>query len=498
MKYQNPILRGFNPDPSVCRVGEDFYLVTSTFEYFPGIPVYHSQDLVNWELIGHCIDRPEQLPSLETVVTTKGIWAPTIRYNEGTFYVTATCHGIGNFIVSAKDPAGPWSDPVFVPIDGIDPSLFFENGKAYYCTNQPGGVHNVQGLSMVEIDVTTGQFLSDVKYLWGGTGGAYAEAPHIYHIGDWYYAVLAEGGTFYMHMVTIARSKNIWGPYEPCPHNPLITNRHDQSRDVACTGHGELFDDAQGNWWIAHLGTRTTVNWSSQMGRETFLMPITWQDGWPVVEGAGMSLLEPDGPILKPQELAKRWKADLSKRELPWIHLRIPREENYQWSAEGLRLIPVTDKISDSLGRPTMVALRQYDMNSSCMVKLEFEPMSDGDEAGLTAFLSCTYHYKICKRREKGKNYIVVQKKAGDFFQEVYREEVNDGQLTLCITGTKFSYSFGYSIGNDDVKECARAASKFLSWDFAPSFTGVVYGVYTSCEKETNATALIKDFQMER
>ena len=260
MLYSNPIIHGYNPDPSICRVGDDFYLVTSTFEYFPGIPVYHSTDLVNWTQISNCIDRPEQLP-FELAAVGRGIWAPTIRWHEGRFYVTAKFMEFGNFIVGAEDPSGPWSAPVKVDIGGIDPSLLFDNGTCYYCTNQRGA-DNRESISLVEINAATGEMLSEVRQIWHGVSSdrpQYLEAPHVYHIGDWYYLIAAEGGTGFEHMITAARSRSVWGPYEDCPHNPLLTNRYVTDTGVACSGHGDLVDDGHGHWWCVHLATAQTT-----------------------------------------------------------------------------------------------------------------------------------------------------------------------------------------------------------------------------------------------
>ena len=197
-------MKGFNPDPSVCRVGDDYYMVTSTFHYFPGVPLYHSKDLVNWEHIGHVLDRESQLP-LPDAHAGQGIFAPTIRYHEGTFYmITTNCSGLGNFIVSTKDPYGAWSDPVTVDMPGIDPDLFWdEDGKCYY-----SGSAN-DNIMFCQINPDTGEKLTTPKIIWNGTGGRYPEAPHIYKKDGWYYLMIAEGGTEYAHGVTIARSRNV-------------------------------------------------------------------------------------------------------------------------------------------------------------------------------------------------------------------------------------------------------------------------------------------------
>lgn len=281
MKYHNPIIPGFNPDPSICRVGEDYYLVTSSFEYFPGIPIYHSRDLVNWEQLGNCLTCPQGFPYAK-VGDSGGVWAPTIRYETGTFYVTATFDSCGNFLVTASDPAGPWSEPVWVNVGGIDPSLYFEGGRAYYCTNQ--SLHSGQEeITLWEINVNTGVVLGEGKTLWTGIGGGHLEAPHIYHIGKYYYLLTAEGGTSFNHMVTVARSSSLWGPYAGCPGNPILTNVHDTEKSVLCTGHGDLFQDHQGSWWMVHLSIRTARRTMSHLGRETFLTPVFWQDDWPCV-----------------------------------------------------------------------------------------------------------------------------------------------------------------------------------------------------------------------
>ncbi len=292
MKLKNPIIRGFNPDPSICRVGEDYYLVTSSFEYFPGVPIYHSRDLVNWRQIGHCLTRKSQL-FLERAPSSGGIFAPTIRYHNGRFWMVTTNVGRqvdgrvvdgGNFYVSTDDPAGEWSEPIWVKQRGIDPSLYFENGKTYFTSNGTAWAHS-RGLYQCEIDISTGEQLNDTVFLWTGTGGAYVEAPHLFKRGDYYYLMAAEGGTERGHMETIARSRTPYGPFESCPHNPILTHRSLQTL-IQSTGHADFVEDPSGNWWAVFLGVRFPGGFWSNLGRETFLAPVTWTaDGWPVVNG---------------------------------------------------------------------------------------------------------------------------------------------------------------------------------------------------------------------
>ena len=305
MQYNNPIISGFNPDPSVCRVGEDFYLVTSTFEFFPGVPVYHSKNLVNWTLTGHCLTRDSQLP-LEKVHPSGGIYAPTIRHHDGVFFMTTTnvSHG-GNFIVHTKDPAGEWSEPAYVNQGGIDPSLFWDDdGSCYFCSN--AGMDGKAGIVGCRIDPMTGEMLSEGVFLSAGAGGRYCEAPHIFKRGEYYYLLMAEGGTEYGHMVTIMRARSPLGPYdEACPHNPILSHRDDGFSPIQCTGHADIFDDQNGNSWLVCLGTRPFINMLHHLGRETFLAPVVWnEEGWPVVGDNGRIALEMDAPLPDEAEAA--------------------------------------------------------------------------------------------------------------------------------------------------------------------------------------------------
>lgn len=282
--YKNPILSGFHPDPSICRVGDDFYLVNSSFEFFPGVPIFHSRDLINWKQIGHCLTRNSQLP-LEKAGISQGIYAPTIRYNDGTFYmITTNISDKGNFIVHTKDPAGEWSEPVWLEQKGIDPSLYFENGRCYLTSNPDNMIY------LYEIDLKTGKQLSESKALWAGTGGRYPESPHIYKKDNWYYLLISEGGTEYGHKVTIARSRNIDGPYDSNPANPILThaNLNAQTNPIQGTGHGDLVQAGDGSWWMVCLGFRPQSGLHHMLGRETFLAPVRWdKDAWPVVNGNG-------------------------------------------------------------------------------------------------------------------------------------------------------------------------------------------------------------------
>lgn len=282
MIYHDPIIPGFYPDPSICRVKNKYYLVTSSFNYFPGVPLFESEDLVNWQQIGHVLTRKSQL-ELKGASTSGGIYAPTIRYHEGRFYmVTTNVDYGGNFYVWTDDIHGEWSDPIYVEQGGIDPSLYFENGHAYFMSNGEDDA-GVSGITQCEIDIETGQKLTPSKSLWQGAGGRYLEGPHLYKINGYYYLLASEGGTEYGHMLVYARSQEITGPYQNFEQNPVLTNRNLGGYQIQGCGHGDLVSDPNGNWWLVHLGFRQLDRWLQHhiTGREVYLVPVTFdQNGW--------------------------------------------------------------------------------------------------------------------------------------------------------------------------------------------------------------------------
>ena len=304
--FRNPILSGFYPDPSICRVGGDYYLVTSTFEYFPGLPIFHSRDLVHWQQIGHVLDRPSQLP-LDGIRPSGGLYAPTIRYSHGVFYVINTLVDgttrSGNFIVTTTDPAGPWSEPTWLDnAPGADPSLFFdEDGRVWYTGNRMAQNSQFEGHTEVwlqELDLATLSLIGEPQVIWDGAvrGAVWAEASHIYKIDGRYYLLAAEGGTAHHHAVCVARSDVITGPYEGNRGNPILTHRHlGLDYPIVGTGHADLVDTPSGEWWMVLLAMRPYGGYYYNLGRETFLAPVRWEDGWPIVSpgtlGAWSSLI---------------------------------------------------------------------------------------------------------------------------------------------------------------------------------------------------------------
>lgn len=464
--FTNPIIPGFYPDPSVCRVGEDYYLVTSTFEFFPGVPVFHSRDLVHWEQIGHCLTRPSQLP-LQDAEPSGGIYAPTIRYHDGLFYmVTTNVTCGGNFYVTASDPAGEWSDPIYVDQGGIDPSLFFDDdGKVYFVSNGDGC------MSLCEIDPATGVKLAPTVRTWTGMGGRYPEAPHLYKINGMYYIMIAEGGTEYGHMETIARSASPYGPWEPSPRNPILTNRNTQmDMPIQATGHADLVQTQNGDWYAVFLAFRMTQGYFHHLGRETYLAPVVWEGGFPYI---GTCPLEgdvnlPEAPV--PQIPAT---TDFSAQSLEWVTLREPNGDRVQFTENGLLLHGMPENLNAY--NPTILLRRQQHFDMRCETTVDFEPRLH-EEAGITTFYNLRTHYELYLTRTAQGRRVQVRRIVGDMEMLAADIPAPAGEVALQVTADKLTYTFWCN-----GQPLCTGLTQFLSTEATPnSFTGVMLGLYAT------------------
>lgn len=491
--YKNPIIPGFHPDPSICRVGDDYYIVNSSFEYFPGVPIFHSKDLVNWEQIGHCLTRDSQLP-LQKCGASAGIYATTIRYHEGLFYmITTNVSGGGNFFVTATDPAGEWSDPVWVDTPGIDPDLFFENGKVYVCNSADDN-----GIPLNEIDVKTGKRIGETHHIWNGSGGRYPEGPHIYKKDGFYYLMIAEGGTEYGHKMTIARSKSLFGPYDSNPSNPILThmNQVTQSSPIQGTGHADLVQATDGSWWMVCLAFRSFNGQHHTLGRETYLAPVRWdENSWPVVNGngtIGLNMKVKTLPQVPVNNEFKRVEFDDSKLGFEWNYLRNPVRENYSFTdKKGALTLKATEVGLDQTDTPTFIGRRQEHFNFEAATEMEFNPTKENEEAGITVLMNDRHHYKLSVKKEGGKRVLSISNHLGLFYFTTGTSVVlKPGPVKLKVVGSRDFYTFYYAQGNSDFKELGKCNSYFLSSETAGGFTGVYIGLFaTGNGSKTNAKA---------
>lgn len=486
--FSNPVLPGMNPDPSVCRAGDDYYLVTSSFVQYPGLPVYHSNDLIHWEMIGYCCREENGFD----VSCGSGLYAPTIRYNEkdSTFYVICTnMRNGGNFITYTKNPRGIWSKMVYLShkeMHGIDPSLLFDNdGKCYYTAT------HVDGIIQAEIDPSTGKNLTEPKLIWGGTGGRYPEGPHLYHIGSWYYLIISEGGTEYGHHVVASRSNNPWGPFEICPYNPILSHveKIAQSNPIQCTGHSDILQAHDGSWWAVFLAARP-VRGGYHLGRETFLTPVIWtRDYWPVFNGNGVVDLDMCVKTLPQTEGKSRSKVyDFNTEFMPleWNYYRHPKKENFILN-DGKLLIKSDNK------NASFVGVRQCDFEMIAETCLQFSPEYNESEAGLSVRHGTGQHYDIGVRKENNQLYLITRFKFSRVNQiEKYPLQKTD-KVYLRLVADKEKYTFQYSFDGITWEGKDAMDANFL----AGGFSGLLVGLYAENMKASEKYAEFDYFKYE-
>lgn len=465
---QHPIIPGYHPDPSICRVGEDYYLAHSSFEYSPGVPLFHSRDLISWTQLGNILDRPEHLDVRTGVAgASGGIYAPTLRHHDGRFWmITTNIHEVahGHILVHADAPTGPWSEPVRVAgLIGIDPDIAWDDEGTCFVTwsDVMRG-----GISQAVIDPLTGQVLSEPRSLWAGTGGAHAEGPHLIRRGEWWYLLVAEGGTGPGHMVTIARSPDIDGPFEPAPSNPILTHRS-TSAAVQSTGHSDLVEFADGSWALVFLATRprgTFPRWHTN-GRETFLAGVDWVDGWPVIDEARYDVPpatsafvdEFDGEALHPR----------------WISPGVSPSSFAHPGADGLRLARGRDPLTTSAER--LLAVRAEDELWSARVR------ATGDVA-LSVRIDDAHQVLVERIDAEVRVRVVIGP-----LSDVVARAAAPADAVLEIRATEFEAERGARRGPDLLRagyasaegfvELASIDGRYLSTEVAGGFTGRVIGV---------------------
>jgi alpha-N-arabinofuranosidase len=489
--FQNPIIPGFYPDPSICRVGDDYYLVNSSFEYFPGVPIFHSKDLVHWHQIGYCLTRKSQL-KLNHAGTSRGIFAPTIRYHNGTFYMVTTLIDTGgNFFVTATNPVGPWSEPVWLDRAGIDPSLFFdEDGTAYYARHSRGGDGSI---AQSKIDLSNGKLEAPLKEIWRGTGGVWPEGPHLYKINGQYFLMIAEGGTSYGHMVTIARSDSPWGPFTPNPQNPILTHRNRPDHPVQALGHADLVETPDG-WWTVCLGIRPQGGKFHHLGRETFLAPVSWsKDNWPMVNGTGTLELTMPAPKLSQHpwdEEPARDDFDKPQLRLEWNFLRNPYDADWSLTERRgfLRLHGSAVTLND-IDSPALICRRQAALGCTASTRLLFEPHRTNEEAGLVVRGNEKNHYDVGVAQRDGRRQVFFRKVLNGKPQiAMAYEPIGMGPITLLVEAEPLTYKFSAIDGKGPPKELGTALTRDLSSEKIGGFTGVFIGLYATGNGQKSTT----------
>lgn len=489
MKYKNPVVPGFYPDPSVCHANSHFYMVCSSFQYFPGVPLFESTDLVNWMQIGHVLTRANQVV-LSDVESSGGVFAPTIRYNNGRFYMVTTNNTTQtNFYVYTDDIHGEWSDPVTVDQGGIDPSLFFEDGRTFFISNGTDD-SGKYGIVQCEIEIETGRKHSKSQCIWQGSGGRFIESPHMYHIGDYYYLMAAEGGTEYGHMITYARSHSIFGPFENYPHNPVLTNRNKAPYPIQGIGHGDLIQDSYGKWHILSLGFRQIDTWQAYhtLGREVFLTPVRFDsDGWFTAghDGTTDECYEIDGDFT--QAPLKTYSFSTTAPDIDWAYLRKPVLENYSFTPESLALHGSDISLNEAAS-PTFTALRQRAFAFELTAALSL----DCGEGGITVYSTELEHYDLALQKTASGCEAVLKLNIGGIHHTERRIPLSGAHATLKIRADALTYHF-YLVENGQELLLGSAFSKYVSTEVSGGFTGVMLGFYAV----GNNTVTIRDFTLQ-
>ena len=505
LTFRNPILAGFNPDPSICRVGEDYYMVTSSFTWYPGIPVYHSKDLVNWELIGHALDRPGMV-DMEGLNDNDGIWATTIRYHEGTYYlITTASKAGGNFYLTAKDPRGPWSDPVWLKeTTGIDPSLFWDDdGRCYYVGNAWDFKKSWPAqcaVWMQELDLQKRQLVGERKILTYGhaNNATYAEGPHLYKIEGKYLLLMAEGGSSYHHAVTAHHSKTLWGPYVADKVNPVLTHRH-LGRDypIQNLGHADLVQTQSGEWYAVALGIRN-VDGHNPLARETFLAKVKLEDGTPLFNpGYGIMRSEQERPSLpwtpyrQPSPTDEFMGDQLDAR---WHTVRIPSAP-FQALRNGKLELSLQPTVIDSLSCAAMLIQRIRHHRFVATTSLEFKTRKENEQAGLVVYRTANGYYTLMK----GKDSITLARKHLGQKTVVAQCPYADDRVCLKVEAAGMKLTFSYGPTPEEMTAIGGTQSQdALSDNKMNKFNGPGVGVYaTSSGKPSKKVASYEYFRYD-
>ena len=508
----NPVLPGCYPDPTICRVDDTFYLVTSTFEYLPGLPVFRSTDLAHWEQIGHVVDRLGQL-DYDGIASSGGLYAPTLRYHDGMYYLVCTMvdpndatRG-GNFLMTATDPAGPWSDPQWLDEDGIDPSIFFDDdGRAWMhgtrLARDPEWFHQTE-VWVRELDLARMSLTGPEHVVWTGAvrGAVWAEGPHLYKVDGTYYLLAAEGGTEIHHAISVARADAVTGPYEGCKGNPVLTHRNlGKGADVVGVGHADLVQAPDGSWWAVLLAMRPYGGYHYNLGRETFLVPVTWEDGWPLfAPGNGRVPEQVEVPFARddaPGTVQGTASGVVPADDLRWTAVRRPPSSVAQPRGTGWDL-PLRPSTLADLDVPAFLGLRQQhrDVDVRAVVRADLAP---GEEVGVAVRQSELDHVRLAVTRvdRDGARQAVAVQVRGGVASELGRVPLDgvgdEVVLTVSVRGQDYRL-LAAGPGQEPVT-VAVADGRTLDTVSTGGFLGLWIGVYgSSVGRPTSTVARVNE-----
>lgn len=517
-EIQNPIIPGFYPDPSICRVGDDYYIACSSFELCPGIPLFHSKDLAHWEQIGYAMTKENGL-HVTANMFNGGMMAPTIRYHKGTYYIIC-CNFAdkGNFFISAKNPEGPWSTPHWIDdVKDLDCSLFFDDDDKCYLVS-PGddpNEDNGRGIFLTPYDIEKGKVCGERKKIWNSAlrGASSPEAPHLYHVGNYYYLLIAEGGTEHYHCATMARSRTIDDFYEGNPANPVLTHRHlGYSYPIDNIGHADLVQTPKGNWYAVMLGSRIIEGQHKNLGRETYLCPVIMERGWFVFapETGKVEMAYPADPSLPFTEYEKQPESDdfdVDKLGMDWAFWGTPYEDFYNIKDSKLYLRCLDRQTARKLkgftepsdepwdkDNVSIVFRRQCHIDFDASCKLEFKP-KENEAAGLIIMQAANHQYRIEKAYNAGKTVLrlvmvtTVQKGLpyipgyeAKTTQTVLSEtQIPEGEILLTLKARGQDYCFYYQVDGEKEKELyLHADGKKINPEEFGGMTGTMVGMFAT------------------
>lgn len=507
--YKNPIVRGFFPDPSIIRTGDDYYMVNSSFQYFPALPIHHSKDLVNWELVGHAITNNDYL-DISELSDSHGIWAPDISCFDGKYYIFATLRlnnpleGIEGklrqtLVMKSDKPYGPYSKPVVLDLDYIDPSHFIDDDGSHYCITAPG-------ITITKLSNDCTQIDGETKCVWEGTGLRCAEGPHILKENGWYYAILAEGGTGFGHQISVGRSKSLWGPYESSPYNPVLTQK-DEEASIQRTGHGKLVKTQNNEWWVIYLCGRINEGKYTTIGRETALDKVIWTDDeWFIINESKGPSAENKVPNLSWTPYEVKHFDDFEKKHLSyeWEFVRNPKYQYISLSKKESYISIVAGEydLSEIKSYNTIVR-RETEHKYTASLKMEFKPFLNGQQAGMTCYYGTNNYIKCYMIYDDGVKLRVQENRNGIKTirgEKIIDKIVQEIYLKVCVINQlrEFYYSFDNKVWKliGAVQNCSFLSDEGV--EIGKHHTGTLVGIYVyNGENKERAEAFFDWFNYE-